>query len=189
MLDNPEDQPRADFSSESGQNAPPSFGRPGPPPSKTPRRLGFGFVGSLALFCITRGYSAVNAPPTWVSAIGWFGAGAALLISAVWIWEYTADRHVVIRWVISFLVLAVLAILAFPSVSLEYKKERADKGKNVPTPAVEKAVESEQPHTPAASPPLSKRSPHHLLQHPYTHHPRLRRFHRRISTFTIRRQF
>src|ERR1700730_18550674 len=39
--------------------------------SKTPRRLGFAFFASFGLFCVTRGYSAVNASPSWLAGGGW----------------------------------------------------------------------------------------------------------------------
>ncbi|MDQ6704434.1 MAG: hypothetical protein M3Z85_00570, partial [Acidobacteriota bacterium] len=91
--------------------------------SKTPRRLGFGFLASLALFAITRGCTAVNASPSWLVGSGWFALAAALSIAAIWTWEHTTKWYVGIRIILSAITLIVFAISAFPSISDQYRRE------------------------------------------------------------------
>src|SRR5712671_6758330 len=109
------------------EEQPPEEQRPEEQPpeakSKTPRRLGFTFLASLALFAVTRGCSSVNAPPSWLVGTGWFFFASTLVIGAIWTWEYTAEKHIGLRIALSVLALAVFAVGAYPSIREQYRRE------------------------------------------------------------------
>src|SRR5258708_23791281 len=91
--------------------------------NKVPRRVGFGAILAVAVFCANRGYSAVNASPSWIIGTAWFAGAAALLVAAVWMWEHTTKWHWGRRLALSVVLLAGVYLAAFGPVSDQYKRE------------------------------------------------------------------
>lgn len=95
-------------------------------PSTKLRRFGFaGLCLVLALVCfgIQQGCASVNAEPSWAAGTFWFGASAVLLMAAVWLWDRSANRHLVLRIGFTMLALVVVAGFSYGPIVRQYRRE------------------------------------------------------------------
>src|SRR5450759_3508678 len=92
-----------------------------PTSSKIPRRLGFSAILGFALFGLNRGFSAVNASPSWITGTAWFAASTILLVISVWFWEYTTQRHWGFRLTLSLLLVAIVSLASLRPIRDQYK--------------------------------------------------------------------
>jgi hypothetical protein len=67
----------------------------------------------------------VNAEPSWIAGVIWFSLVVILLIAAVWLWDRTADRHILWRGIGTAIVIAVVALGSFGSIKRQYNREHA----------------------------------------------------------------
>jgi len=100
------------------------------------RKLGFAALLAVALFCLNRGCSAVNASPSWVAGTAWFAAAAAFLVVVIWLWDHTSGWHWIIRTVCSMVVVAVIAVATYGPISNQYNTEHTPVQAKPKTPPV-----------------------------------------------------
>jgi hypothetical protein len=129
-----------------------------PSNSKVPRRLGFGVIFAAALFCANRGFSSVNAPPSWIAGSTWFAGTVALLIIAIFFWEHTEKRHWGIRLGLSGFVIVIVSALAYGPITKEYGREHA------PQATASQPVKQEHSPNPTPNP---TPNPRPVLREPY----------------------
>ena len=115
------------------------------PQQTTFKRFGFSglcFLVALVTFSVNRGCSSVNAAPSWIEGAAWFCLVAALLVAGIWLWNKTADRHVVLRILLSVAAVCVVALLGYKPIREQYRREH---------PTVAKMPAPPEPHTDAAA--------------------------------------
>jgi hypothetical protein len=82
---------------------------------------------AVALFFLNRGYSAVNASPSWIAGTAWFASAAALLIALVWLWDHTNKRHWGVRLGLSLFVVFAIFVVGYNPIRDQYRRERASR--------------------------------------------------------------
>jgi len=90
---------------------------------RAPRRLGFAALLAVALFCLNRGCSSVDASPSWLVSTAWFAAAVIVLIGVIWLWDHTARRHWIIKIISSVIVLAGIAASSYGPIRRQYRQE------------------------------------------------------------------
>jgi hypothetical protein len=131
------------------------------------RRFGFGglcFVVGLICFAIQKGDAALTPSPSWVAVLLWYSLATVLLVAGVWLWNQTANRHLIIRSSLTAIVIVGMIFFGYDPITQERQRERTIQAKSKPdgsnktepqpeppkaaTPTAEKLEQSKEATTP-----------------------------------------
>ena len=90
------------------------------------RRFGFAglcFVVGLICFFIQKGDAALNLSLTWIGGMISYSAAAILIIAGIWFWDQTANRHWILRTILSVSAIAAMALITYSPVAQQYRRE------------------------------------------------------------------
>jgi len=101
---------------------------PRTPITKNPTLKRFGFAGfcfGVAFICwaIQKGDAAVNPNLSWSTGLFWYSVATLMCVVGIWLWDRSADRHILIRGLATGLVLLLAYWTFHEPVMRQYRKE------------------------------------------------------------------